>query len=75
MCAFHPVISVPSIPNGTQLFHSNIWTLVLMCSKVRSETAEYLYLMLQASDMEVDTDEIEELLLETEWYYIPLLGI
>ncbi|KAF8917124.1 ARM repeat-containing protein [Mucidula mucida] len=34
---------------------------------VRSETAEYLYLTLQSIDIDRETDEVEEVLLETEW--------
>ncbi|EIN12617.1 TBCD protein [Punctularia strigosozonata HHB-11173 SS5] len=35
--------------------------------KVRADTAEYLYLFLQSNDVQGDTEEIENLLLETEW--------
>lgn len=35
--------------------------------QVRTETARYLYLFLQSRDIGKDTDEVEELLLETEW--------
>ncbi|KAL0945858.1 hypothetical protein HGRIS_012143 [Hohenbuehelia grisea] len=34
---------------------------------VRSETAEYLYIFLQSHNVGRETDEVEELLLETEW--------
>ncbi|KIY64974.1 ARM repeat-containing protein [Cylindrobasidium torrendii FP15055 ss-10] len=34
---------------------------------VRSETAEALYLVLQSIDIDKETDDIEEVLLETEW--------
>jgi len=34
---------------------------------IRAETARYLYLFLQSRDIGKDTDEVEELLLETEW--------
>ncbi|KAJ7600517.1 TBCD protein [Mycena floridula] len=34
---------------------------------IRSETAEYLYLTLQSKDIGRETDEVEEILLETEW--------
>ncbi|KAF8895385.1 ARM repeat-containing protein [Infundibulicybe gibba] len=34
---------------------------------VRVDTAEFLYLFLQSVDLGEDTDEIEEILLETEW--------
>jgi hypothetical protein len=36
--------------------------------QVRAETARYLYLFLQSRDIGKDTDDVEELLLETEWY-------
>ncbi|KAI0269819.1 TBCD protein [Gloeopeniophorella convolvens] len=35
---------------------------------IRAETAQYLYLFLQSRDIGKDTDEAEELLLETEWF-------
>jgi len=35
--------------------------------KVRGDTAEYLYLVLQSKDLGIETDEAEEVLLETEW--------
>ncbi|KAF9046718.1 armadillo-type protein [Panaeolus papilionaceus] len=35
--------------------------------RVRSDAAEYLYVLLQSRDLGIDTEEIEELLLETEW--------
>jgi len=35
--------------------------------KVRTDTAEYLYLVLQSKDLEWDTEEAEDILLETEW--------
>ncbi|KAH9942878.1 ARM repeat-containing protein [Amylocystis lapponica] len=35
--------------------------------KVRSDTAEYLYLVLQSKDLGYETDEAEDILLETEW--------
>ncbi|KAF8908871.1 TBCD protein [Gymnopilus junonius] len=35
--------------------------------KVRSETAEYIYVVLQSADIEFETDAIEDILLETEW--------
>ncbi|KAH9049928.1 TBCD protein [Lactarius hengduanensis] len=35
---------------------------------IRGETAKYLYLFLQSRDIGGDTDEVEELLLETEWF-------
>ncbi|KAH9997907.1 TBCD protein [Russula vinacea] len=35
---------------------------------IRAETARYLYLFLQSRDIGKDTDDAEELLLETEWF-------
>ncbi|KAI0072860.1 TBCD protein [Panus rudis PR-1116 ss-1] len=35
--------------------------------KIRSDTAEYLYTVLQSKDLGIETDEAEEILLETEW--------
>ncbi|TFK52538.1 TBCD protein [Heliocybe sulcata] len=35
--------------------------------KIRSDTAEYLYMILQSKDIEVETDVAEEILLESEW--------
>lgn len=35
---------------------------------IRGETARYLYLFLQSRDIGKDTDDVEELLLETEWF-------
>jgi hypothetical protein len=37
-------------------------------AKIRSDTAEYLYLVLQSKDIGNHTDEAEDVLLETEWY-------
>ncbi|KAJ6559228.1 TBCD protein [Mycena vulgaris] len=34
---------------------------------IRSDSGEYLYLVLQSTDVGRDTDEVEEVLLETEW--------
>ncbi|KAF9808522.1 hypothetical protein IEO21_07853 [Rhodonia placenta] len=36
--------------------------------KVRADTAEHLYLVLQSKDLGFETDGIEEVLLETEWF-------
>lgn len=36
--------------------------------QIRADTAEYLYLVLQSKDLGRDTDEVENVLLETEWY-------
>jgi len=35
--------------------------------KVRTDSAEYLYLVFQSQDVECNTEEAEEILLETEW--------
>ena len=35
--------------------------------QIRADTAEVLYLVLQTKDIGRDTDEVEEILLETEW--------
>jgi hypothetical protein len=35
--------------------------------KVRSDTAEYLYVFLQSADIGFETEAMEEILLETEW--------
>ncbi|CAL1713099.1 unnamed protein product [Somion occarium] len=35
--------------------------------KVRGDTAEYLYLVLQSKDLGLETDEVEDILLETAW--------
>jgi hypothetical protein len=35
---------------------------------IRAETAKYLYLFLQTRDIGGDASEVEELLLETEWF-------
>ena len=46
--------------------------------KVRSDTAEYFYVFLQSADIGFETDAIEDILLETEWYvkfFLPLLKI
>lgn len=46
--------------------------------KVRSDTAEYLYVFLQSADFGFETEAVEEILLETEWYVkisFPLLKI
>jgi len=34
---------------------------------IRADTAEYLYVLLQSKDLGFETDEIEEVLLDTEW--------
>ena len=36
--------------------------------QIRVETARFLYLFLQSRDIGKDTDDVEELLLETEWF-------
>jgi len=36
--------------------------------QIRAETARYLYLFLQSRDIGKDTDDVEKLLLETEWF-------
>jgi len=38
------------------------------CKQIRADTAEYLYVLLQSTDLGFETDEIEEILLDTEWY-------
>jgi hypothetical protein len=46
--------------------------------KVRSETAEYLYVLLQSADLGFETEAVEDILLETEWYVklsLPFLEI
>lgn len=43
--------------------------------QIRSDTAECLYLVLQSKDVGIETDEAEEVLLETEWYAPPLILI
>ena len=35
--------------------------------RIRADTAEYLYLVLSSKDIGVETDIVEEILLETEW--------
>ncbi|TDL17863.1 ARM repeat-containing protein [Rickenella mellea] len=35
--------------------------------KIRSDTAEFLYLVLQTKEVGFETDDVEEILLETEW--------
>ncbi|KAI1789614.1 ARM repeat-containing protein [Ganoderma leucocontextum] len=35
--------------------------------RVRADTAEYLYLVLSSKDTGLETDDVEEILLETEW--------
>lgn len=35
--------------------------------KIRADAAEYLYLTLQGAEIEIDTDEVENILLDTEW--------
>ncbi|KAI0670789.1 TBCD protein [Trametes maxima] len=35
--------------------------------RVRADTAEYLYLVLTSKDTGMETDDVEEILLETEW--------
>jgi hypothetical protein len=37
-------------------------------TQIRVETARFLYLFLQSRDIGKDTDDVEELLLETEWF-------
>ncbi|TCD65493.1 hypothetical protein EIP91_002577 [Steccherinum ochraceum] len=36
--------------------------------KMRADTAEYLYLILQTKDLGIETDEAEDVILETEWH-------
>ena len=40
----------------------------LFGSQIRADTAEYLYVFLQSKDIGFKTDEIEEIILDTEWY-------
>jgi hypothetical protein len=51
----------------TLLLYSEICRLIKF-PQVRAETARYLYLFLQSRDIGKDTDDVEELLLETEWW-------
>lgn len=44
---------------------------LIVVSKVRNDTAEYLYLALQSRDVGRDTDVVEDVLLETEWSDFP----
>lgn len=41
-----------------------------LAQQVRAETAEYFYFVLQEKDIGRETEPIEEVLLETEWYAI-----
>ena len=34
------------------------------------ETAEYLYLVLSTKDTGIETEEVEEILLETQWFVL-----
>ncbi|KAH9841553.1 TBCD protein [Rhodofomes roseus] len=43
--------------------------------KVRSDTAEHLYLVLQTKDVGCETDEAEEILLNTEWSSTDMLTV
>lgn len=36
--------------------------------QVRADTAEYIYVLLQSADLGFEAEEVEDLLLETEWY-------
>ena len=40
----------------------------LFGGQIRADTAEYLYVFLQSKDIGFETDEIEEIILDTEWY-------
>jgi hypothetical protein len=42
----------------------------LFGGQIRADTAEYLYVLLQSKDIGFESDEIEEILLDTEWYFI-----
>ena len=37
------------------------------------ETAEYLYLVLSTKDIGIGTEEVEEILLETQWFVLSSL--
>lgn len=41
--------------------------------QIRRDTAEYLYVVLQSVDVGRDTDDVEKVLLETEWYAISFI--
>jgi len=56
-----PQLSASSIPHLVDFLTHQYPT-------IRTETARYLYLFLQSRDIGKDTDEAEELLLETEWF-------
>ncbi len=36
-------------------------------AQVRADTAEYLYLVLFSKETGLETDDVEDILLETEW--------
>ncbi|KAL4251881.1 Tubulin-folding cofactor D [Abortiporus biennis] len=40
--------------------------------RIRADTAEYLYIVLQSKDLGYETDEAEEILLETDWLSSPI---
>lgn len=56
-------LSPPSLPPTSSNF----------VFQIRRDTAEFLYVMLQGTDIGRDTDDVEDILLETEWYVIPFL--
>jgi hypothetical protein len=42
----------------------------LFGGQIRANTAEYLYVLLQSKDIGLESDEIDEILLDTEWYVV-----
>jgi len=42
-----------------------------VAGQVRAETAEFLFSLLQTRDIIEDSDDLEAILLETEWYVDP----
>ncbi|KAF8513769.1 TBCD protein [Gautieria morchelliformis] len=61
----HGMLSVPCMLPKARSFLRVF--LLHAIPKVRTETAEHLYLVMQAKDLGVETDEAEELLLDTDW--------
>jgi hypothetical protein len=50
-----------------KVYRTRFESLILIHLQIRADTAEALFNLLSTSDLEQDTAEVEEILLETEW--------
>lgn len=65
-CAITHLLGTPISEGRSSL--TSFFTRSHTILQVRGDTAEYLYLVLQSKDLGLETDEVEDILLETAWY-------